>query len=225
MPSISTVVSHNMRNLPALLTGVKTDLTALTTAVNELIADHATYKTIVDELKAVVNAQLSADIGTSGCKTAPVLSATAAGVTLASTAFQYTINGVDYYKAAADTAFTATAHDVATGSKWASYKISIATNGTITITISAANNYASEALAIAAVPATPAGECSMGYITVKSTAGAIWDATTDALKGGTGGTPAAETNFYPASVFTSYASVSGSSPATLTAGSVTMVTT
>lgn len=222
---ISNNTKYNQKDLTALLVQMYNDLTAVTALLNELRTDHATYKTVVDEIKTVVNAQLAADIGTTGCKTAPALAATVGGVTLASTAFQYTINGIDYYKAAADTAFTGGgAHDVATGSKYASFKISINTAGTITITPSAALNYATEALAIAAVPATPAGECSMGYITVKSHAGAIWDATTDALQGGTGGTPSTACGYYPASVFTGFATVANSSPASVSATAVTLET-
>jgi hypothetical protein len=99
---------------------------------------------------------------------------------------------------AAGTAFTATTHDVATGSKWGLFKLSIQTGGTITITPSAALNYDTEALALAAIPATPANEISLGHITVQSTSGAIWDATTDALAGGSSGTPANATNYYRA---------------------------
>lgn len=110
---------------------------------------------------------------------------------------------------AAGTAFTGGgAHDVATASKWACFRLTAATGGTFTITPSAALNYATEALAIAALPAAPGNELDLGYVTIQSTAGAIWDATTDALgagysypggtahAAGTSGTPAAATNFY-----------------------------
>lgn len=90
---------------------------------------------------------------------------------------------------AAGTAFTATTHDV-TAAKWASFLLSVQTAGTKIITMSALGTYATEALAIAALPATPANEAVLGYITIQATAGAIWDATTDALSA------AAACNYY-----------------------------
>jgi hypothetical protein len=211
----------NMDGLAALWQVIRADMADIAGVINEIAADHAVMKALVDEMKTVVNAKYGVSIGTAYCKTAPVLSTTAAGVTMTYTAFQYTINGIDYYSAGAtNKAFTATNHDVTTGSKWGSFKVSIATNGTVTLTMSASPDYASEALAIAAVPATPAGECSMGYLTVQSTSGAKWDATTDALFGGTGGTPAAATNFYPATVYTGFATVANVNYSTLTGGVV-----
>jgi hypothetical protein len=97
---------------------------------------------------------------------------------------------------AAGTAFTGTTHDVATASKWGLFLLSAQTGGTKTITPSAALNYATEAAAIAAIPTTPSNEIALGYITVQSTSGAIWDATTDSLAGGTTGTAANATNYY-----------------------------
>jgi hypothetical protein len=186
-----------------LFDSLLTDITALKTSLD-------TTNTLATELKDIVDSIYTNNSGTA-VKTSPTL-AGGTTVTLGSAAFQYAINGVSYYKAAANTAFTATDHDVATGSKWASYRISVGTSGTITITISAANDYDTEALAIAAVPAVPSGECDMGYITIQSTSGAIWDATTDALTGGTGGTPAEATNYYSATPTAGFAAVTASDP-------------
>jgi hypothetical protein len=95
----------------------------------------------------------------------------------------------------AGTAFTATTHDITT-SLWRSFRLSAVTNGTITITHSA-SEYATEALAIAALAALPAVSVSLGYITVQAPATGTWDATTCSLAGGTSGSyPAAETNYY-----------------------------
>jgi hypothetical protein len=95
----------------------------------------------------------------------------------------------------AGTAFTATTHDI-TASKWRSFRMSMVTNGTITITHSA-SEYATEALAIAALAALPATSVELGYITVQAPATGTWDATTCSLAGGTSGTyPAAATNYY-----------------------------
>ena len=88
------------------------------------------------------------------------------------------INGVYFAANAAETAFTATAHDIADG-KWSSYKVSIAANGTVTIT-KAASDYTTRALAVAALAATPASEVSLGYVLVHPV-GAIFDASSNDL--------------------------------------------
>lgn len=99
---------------------------------------------------------------------------------------------------AAGTAFTDTTHDIDAG-KWGCFVLSVdgADGTTFTITPSASLDYDTEALAIAALPAVPAGDICMGIITVQATAGAIFNANTDALAGGVSGTPAAATNYYP----------------------------
>lgn len=88
------------------------------------------------------------------------------------------INGVYFTANAQEKAFTATDHDVAKD-KWSSYRISIVANGTVTITKAAAD-YASRALAIAAVPECPAANVDLGYIIVLAD-GALFDATTTDL--------------------------------------------
>jgi len=90
---------------------------------------------------------------------------------------------------AAGTAFTATSHDV-TADKWASFLLSVQTGGTKIITMSALGTYDTETLAIAALAAKPTNEAILGYITIKATSSAIWDATTDALSA------AEECNYY-----------------------------
>lgn len=67
-------------------------------------------------------------------------------------------------------------------------------------TTSAAMGYASEALAIAALGTLTtlipgSAFSSLGYVTVQAGA-SLWTAGTDALTTGTGGTPAATTNYY-----------------------------
>jgi hypothetical protein len=202
--------------LEKVLDGILTDITALKTSLD-------TTNTLATELKAVSNA-LYANQSGSYMKTSATL-AIGTTVTLGSAACQYTASGVSCYKAAANTAFTATSHDVATGSKWGIYLVSIVAAGTITITCGAANEatgYNTEALAIAAMPSTPALSAVMGYITVQSTAGAIWNATTDALAGGTGGTPAAATNYYSAAVYTGFAAATSAAPTAV--GTITTTT-
>ncbi len=105
--------------------------------------------------------------------------------------------GITIPAVAAGTAFTATTHDV-TADKWGLFLLSVDADGTtFTITPSAALNYNTEALAIAALPAVPTDNACMGVVTVQATSGAIFNATTDALAGGSSGTPANATNYYP----------------------------
>lgn len=68
--------------------------------------------------------------------------------------------------------------------------------GTVTWATNAGAGYDTEALALAALPATPTNETRVGYVTVKTATGQPWTAGTDALKTGTGGDVASETNYY-----------------------------
>ena len=71
--------------------------------------------------------------------------------------------------------------------------------GTANFVSAAANyttGYATEAAAIAAMPAITSGHVQVGYFTVLASS-STWIAGTDALAGGTGGNPATTTNYYP----------------------------
>lgn len=116
---------------------------------------------------------------------------------IASGAFKFAINGVPEAKAAVTTG-TAIGAQTVPASLWASYALDIATGGTITVTAAALNTtgYATEALAIAAVPYPVTAKARMGYITVLASA-STWVAATDALAGGSSGNPATTTNYYP----------------------------
>lgn len=124
---------------------------------------------------------------------------------VASTAFHYAINGTGYSKAAVS-AGTALAAGTVTADKWGIWLFSINAAGTITCTAGAGNvaGYADEATAIAALPATPASEYAMGYVTVLTASGQAFIPGTDALQGGTGGNPATTTNYYTNANVNSY---------------------
>lgn len=97
----------------------------------------------------------------------------------------------------AGTAMTAGAtFDVVAGGLWACYQLCVTTGSAKTIIPTAALNYATEALAIAAMGTKTINSASLGYITIQSTAGAIWNSTTDCLPGGTTGTPPADGHYY-----------------------------
>jgi hypothetical protein len=82
--------------------------------------------------------------------------------------------------------------------KWALWRLTIVQAGTITATPAAGNaaGYASEALAIAALPSPPVSFYDMGYITVLTKSGTTFVAGTDALAGGSSGNVATTTNYY-----------------------------
>lgn len=104
------------------------------------------------------------------------------------------VNGGTLKTLADNTSFdTGTAKTIPT-TKWAAALLSVAANGTATLTWTA-STYDSEALAIAALTSPGATHTLLGYVTVQA-AGATWTAGTDALTTGTGGTPANATNYY-----------------------------
>lgn len=118
-------------------------------------------------------------------------------VTLASTQCVITIAGVPV-SVAAQTAQAFGALGTIPTATWGIIGVDAVAAGTITF-VSGANNYtvgyATEALAIAAAPAKTASKARIGYLTILATTPG-WVAGTDALAGGTGGTPATTTNYY-----------------------------
>jgi hypothetical protein len=118
-------------------------------------------------------------------------------VTLAVSASFICINGV-IASVAAQTAQAFGALGTIPTAKWGLIVVERIAAGTTTFVSAAANystGYATEALAIAAMPAQSADKAVVGYITVLA-ASPGWVAGTDALAGGTGGTPATTTNYY-----------------------------
>ena len=83
--------------------------------------------------------------------------------------------------------------------KWGLIALERIANGTTTFVSAAANyttGYATEALAIAAIPAQSADKVMTGFVTIYASHASGWVAGTDALAGGTGGNPAGTTNYY-----------------------------
>jgi len=118
-------------------------------------------------------------------------------VTLAATANTISINGVPTAIAAL-TAQAFGALGTIPASKWGIIALERVLAGTASFTSGAANyttGYATEALAIAALPAQSADKVQVGYVTILASA-STWVAGTDALAGGTGGNPATTTNYY-----------------------------
>lgn len=119
-------------------------------------------------------------------------------VTMTRGACSIAINGaVANLAADSNKAISATGNTIKAG-KWGLIAVEVVAAGTTTFVGAAGNatGYNTEALAIAALPAQTADKVQVGYITVKADAGGDWVANTDALAGGTGGTPATTTNYY-----------------------------
>lgn len=107
--------------------------------------------------------------------------------------------GIPETKAAITTGTAPTAQTVP-ADMWALYAMDMVTGGTFSVAPAAANattGYATEALAIAALPARITAKARAGYYTVKTKAATAWIGATDALAGGATGNPASITNYYP----------------------------
>lgn len=88
--------------------------------------------------------------------------------------------------------------------RWGIALLSASAAGTKTLTW-VASDFATEAAAIAEFNRQmllasggliPSGHTPLGYVTVLTGSGMTWTAGTDALQGGTGGTPSLDTNYY-----------------------------
>lgn len=118
-------------------------------------------------------------------------------VTLACSASAISIDGV-FAAVAAETAKAFGALGTIPAAKWGLIAVERVADGTTSFVSAAANyttGYATEALAIAAMPAQSSGKAVIGYLTILAGASG-WVAGTDALAGGTGGNPATTTNYY-----------------------------
>lgn len=115
------------------------------------------------------------------------------------TAYDYMIADTVYTDAINGNCNTGTTATFPT-TKWGIFKVSVDTSGDLTATwaTNSSAGYDTEALAIAALPDTPAGELSIGYVTVQAHATEQFLAGTDPLEGGAGGDASADTNYYNA---------------------------
>lgn len=164
-----------------ITTQVNSDLRNLQIQFNRLLTNLSTMLAGIAGDAVVVQGALS--IGTT--------------VTLALAAQGIAINGVPVL-VTAQTAQGFGALGTIPAATWGVIAAERVAAGTTTFISGAANyttGYASEALAIAALPAQSADKVIVGYVTILAGAGG-WVAATSALAGGTGGTPATTTNYY-----------------------------
>lgn len=136
----------------------------------------ANLRTVINAIRDDVASLLS---GTHLVTTAGLAIGSSSAAKVLTAAFQYQVDGVRAHKASAETAFTATTHDIADPDddpREAIYVLSIAQGGTITIT------KGTTAAADAAVaPATPAGELKLGEVLIQHDGTAIFDASSNDL--------------------------------------------
>ena len=202
----------------------KTAVDETKTLIDELHDDHATFKTVVDDLKALANLLRTNLMGDGLLSIGTLLiSATAEDFKTTTTAY-YRIDGIQYSKAATDNLSFSAADTVNTGASagsfWGIWLVQVNAAGTVSTKSPAADQvYASEAAAIAALPTVDADNVALGYITVQSNDTDAWVANTDDL---TPTSDCLDANFTDATplAFTA-AAVSTSAPATLAAGKPT----
>jgi hypothetical protein len=183
--------------------------------VNELQTDHATFKTAVDDIKALLNQLRTQTLyevfGNPGFAIDTNFDVKNA------TAFYYA-NGGTLKTLAANTNFDTGTSKTITGSKFGAALLSVSAAGTGVLTWASGAGYDTEAAAIAALPAPAATETAAGYVTVQAHASG-YIAGTSALTGGTGGNVATATTYYNSlnpNATVLGAAVSSSAPATLT---------
>lgn len=153
--------------------------------VNELQADHATFKTGVDQLRQL------ALYGVFGNPTFAIDT----NFDVKSTEIVYYLNGGTLKTLADNANFNTGTAKTITGAKWGAALLTVNSSGTGVVTFASAAAYDSEALAIAALAAPSATDTVMGYVTILAHASGF-TAGTDALEGGTGGNVATTTNYY-----------------------------
>jgi hypothetical protein len=188
-------------------------LTNFVTVINELVDDHATFKTVVDDLKTLANLNQHRSQNFI-LSQSPVLAIDTNFDVKNTETTVFVAGGVVYTLTDNTSCDTGTTKTI-TASQWGAFAVE-ATNATTLSANWASGSYASEALALAAAKAlTPtANKCTLGFVTINAH-GSGFTAGTDALTTGTGGNVATATNYYSMAV-PNFTAVSSSSPATLT---------
>lgn len=117
---------------------------------------------------------------------------------LGTSALVGSIAGVPFTKAAVAAGTALGALGTIAASKWSIIAVDVVAAGTLSFAVPAgyAAGYATEALAIAALPPRLTAKVRLGYITILATS-STWVTGTDALAGGATGNPATTTNYYP----------------------------
>lgn len=148
-----------------------TTLATTDAAIAAVVAQSAANKALVNDIRA----KLQGDYLVSK----PGLAIGSTTTAVASAAFDFTINGVQYTKAAV-AAGTAPGNDVVPQSKYGAVAFDIGVNGTIDAVEATANatGYTTAALAVAGLPAVGSDHARIGYVTATKSDGAFTFGTT-----------------------------------------------
>lgn len=205
LPGDLTVTGMDQASMYAWLANA-TDL------INELKADHATFKTTIDDQKTLINL-LQHRSQNFIISTSPAL-AIDTNFDVKNTEQTVFVAGGVVYTLGDNTSCNTGTTKTLTASQWGAFAVEASDASTLTANW-ASGGYASEALALAAAKAlTPtASKCIIGHVTVEAHASGF-TAGTDALTTGTGGNVANATNYYNMTP-QNFAAVSSSSPASL----------
>jgi len=215
---INTETVSNPEMLRKILEAFDTEIDTSRALINELRADHGTFKTVVDAIKTLLNAMRS-NLNGSFVLGNPNLGIDTNFDVENQNAIDYVRAGLLKTLAANQTFDTGTGKTIAQD-KWSICYLSISDSDAPDIHWNG-SDFDDEASAIAATPNVPANYVPIGYVTIKTKVGFDWTAGTDALKGGAGGDVASETNYYNAWAFAGLATaVTSSSPDTIEASAV-----
>lgn len=175
-------------------TGNKSDLRQLEIQYNELM------KCVAQMQMSLVSDSFYGWYGVGANSGADRMARGSTDTNVGTAAMVFSVAGVPVVKAAsaAGTAFGALGTIPA--STWGIIALDVVAAGTVTFRSGAANyttGYATEAAAIAALPARLTVKPTIGYVTILASA-STFVVGTDALAGGSSGNPATTTNYYPA---------------------------
>lgn len=194
-------------------------LTNFVTVINELVDDHATYKTVVDDLKTQSNKMRNLAMNKA---ITPANFEISSNFDIQNGDSFYVISDGNLRLISTDQVFdTGTATVISTNGYWAGAVLSTdGESATPTTYVDWGAEAADESTAANNLfSVTPSGSVVCGYVTVQAAAGQDFVAGTDALFGGTGGQVAQATNysnFINTGVTVLPAAVSSSTPAALT---------
>lgn len=171
MTKIRNALEH--KDAETLFQSVLTDMTAIKVALDsaktltdELRADHATFKTVIDELKTTLNTVLSG-LGGDYLDNLASLAIAADTVGVAHLAIEFHINGAEY---AIDGGDLVMAGDNIPTLKYGAFAFEVGVNGTVDIVPATANGtgYTSSVLALAGLPAVAADHTRLGTLVVQN---------------------------------------------------------
>lgn len=179
--------------------------------VNELQADHATFKTCVDTILAKLQGNYVVGV--------PALAIGSTPTAVATALFHYFIGGKHYIKAAV-AAGTAPGNDVVPQALYGAVAFDIGADGTLDAVEATANatGYASAVLAVAGLPAAAAGHARVGWVTATKSDGTFTFGTTELGAANTTVAYTDATTMFNAMTDAAPASLTNSTAITLAAG-------